>query len=146
MAIGGDPTGIRIAIINHGRINHDGPLEDILDRFSRHKIMDLQFAGSEVPSDLSRFGTIVECQPPRVRLEVPRQNIPKILSALLSNYSIEDVGVQERPLEEVIAELFASDAASASESGAEPSAPTGESIPSDGMRDLDLAAEQPVDS
>jgi len=137
----------RAIIINHGRINHDGPLEDILERFSRHKIMDLQFAGSEVPNDLDRFGTIVECQPPRVRLEVPRQNIPKILSALLSNYSIEDVGVQERPLEEVIAELFSSDDASQAASGAERSGGTGGAPASDAPPpgDFDLATEQPVD-
>ncbi len=96
----------RAIIINEGHIKHDGPLADILDRFGRHKIMDLQFAGTEVPSDLGRFGTVVEVRPPRVRLEVPRQRIPEILQALLANYNIEDVGVQERPLEEVIAELF----------------------------------------
>jgi ABC-2 type transport system ATP-binding protein len=129
----------RAIIINHGRINHDGPIEDILERFSRHKIMDLQFAGSEVPNDLARFGTIVECQPPKVRLEVPRQNIPKILSNLLSNYNIEDVGVQERPLEDVIAELFSSDAAPApvSQGANAGSTPTGSIV--------DVEAEQPVD-
>ena len=44
--------------------------------------------------------------PPRVKLEVPRQEIPKVLATLLDRYTIEDVGVQERPLEDVIAELF----------------------------------------
>jgi ABC-2 type transport system ATP-binding protein len=97
----------RAIIINHGQINHDGPLAEIVDRFSNHKIMDLQFAG-EVPGDLSRYGSVVDVRPPRVRLEVPRQRIPEILTALLSNYAIEDVGVQERPLEDVIAEMFAS--------------------------------------
>jgi ABC-2 type transport system ATP-binding protein len=97
----------RAIIINHGKINHDGPLAEIVDRFGRHKIMDLQFAG-EVPNDLGRYGVVVETRPPRVRLEVPRQRIPEILTALLANYSIEDVGVQERPLEDVIAEMFAS--------------------------------------
>src|SRR5580704_383236 len=97
----------RAIIINHGRINHDGPLAEIVDRFGRHKIMDLQFAG-EVPTDLARYGVVVEVRPPRVRLEVPRQRIPEILTALLANYNIEDVGVQERPLEDVIAEMFAS--------------------------------------
>ncbi len=97
----------RAIIINHGKINHDGPLADIVDRFVRHKIMDLQFTG-EVPTDLARYGVVVEVRPPRVRLEVPRQRIPEILTALLANYSIEDVGVQERPLEDVIAEMFAS--------------------------------------
>jgi len=96
----------RAIIINEGQIKHDGPLDDILDRFGRYKIMDLQFAGTQIPDDLERFGTVVEARPPRVRLEVPRHRIPEILQSLLSSYSIEDVGVQERPLEEVIAELF----------------------------------------
>jgi ABC-2 type transport system ATP-binding protein len=77
-----------------------------------------------------------------VRLEVPRQNIPKILSSLLANYNIEDVGVQERPLEEVIAELFASDAAPVSEAARGGAAPN-ESTPRGGTSDVE--AEQPVD-
>ena len=96
----------RAIIINEGTIKHDGPLTDILDRFSRHKIMELQFAGSEIPDDLDRFGTVIQSDPPRVKLEVPRNQIPEILTALLSQYKIEDIGVQERPLEEVIAEVF----------------------------------------
>jgi ABC-2 type transport system ATP-binding protein len=99
----------RAIIINQGVIKHDGPLADIVDRFSRHKIMDLQFAGTSVPADLGRYGTVIESHPPRVKLEVPRNQIPEILSSLLSQYNIEDVGVQERPLEEVIAEMFETD-------------------------------------
>src|SRR5690606_5571784 len=88
----------RAIIINGGRIKHDGPLEDVVDRFSRHKIVDLQFAESEVPADLERFGRVIELRPPRARIEVPRQKIPEVLSSLLARYAIDDVGVQERPL------------------------------------------------
>ena len=100
----------RAIIINEGEIKHDGPLAEIVDRFSKHKIMELLFAGSEVPADLNRYGEVIESIPPRVKLEVPRNQIPEILSSLLSSYTIEDVGVQDRPLEEVIAEMFESDA------------------------------------
>jgi ABC-2 type transport system ATP-binding protein len=96
----------RAIIINEGEIKHDGPLAEIVDRFSRHKVISLQFAGSDVPGDLDRYGTVVKADPPRANLEVPRQQISEVLTALLNNYSIEDVGVQERPLEEVIAEMF----------------------------------------
>jgi len=96
----------RAIIINDGEIKHDGPLAEIVDRFSTHKIMDLQFAGTEIPAALAQYGTVIESRPPRVKLEVPRNQIPEILTTLLSKYNIEDVGVQERPLEEVIAELF----------------------------------------
>lgn len=97
----------RAIIINEGEIKHDGPLAEILDRFSSVKQIQLQFAGTEVPADIEQYGRVVERVPPRVKLEVPRQEIPRVLATLLDRYTIEDVGVQERPLEEVIAELFA---------------------------------------
>ncbi|MBL8851325.1 MAG: ABC transporter, partial [Planctomycetaceae bacterium] len=56
--------------------------------------------------DLDSFGRVFDVHPPRVKLEVDRTRIPEILSQLLSRYPIEDVGVQDRPLEEVIAEVF----------------------------------------
>ena len=86
------------------RIRH--PIADIVDRFSQHKLIHLQFAQSKIPDDLAQFGRVLETVPPRVKLEVPRQQIPMILSNLLRRYEIEDVGVQERPLEDVIADVF----------------------------------------
>ncbi len=96
----------RAVIINHGKIIHDGSLKEVIDRFSRTKVVDLLFEGSSVPDDLARFGTVIESRPPRVKLEVPRTNIPRLLSELFQVYQIEDVTVHERPLEEVIAEVF----------------------------------------
>ncbi len=96
----------RAVIINEGEIKHDGPLADILDRFSRHKVVSLQFAGSELPADLGRYGTVIESRPPRVKLEVARHEVPEVLTSLLATFNIEDVSVNERPLEEVIAEMF----------------------------------------
>jgi ABC-2 type transport system ATP-binding protein len=96
----------RAIIINEGEIKHDGPLAGIIDRFSRHKVVTLQFADDAMPADLERFGRVFDVQPPRVKIEVDRTKIPEVLTQLLSRYSIEDVGVQDRPLEEVIAEVF----------------------------------------
>jgi len=98
----------RAVIINEGEIQHDGPLEEIVERFSQFKNIELQFAGADIPANLERFGTIIEARPPRVKLEVPRNQIPEILTALLEEYDIEDVSVEERPLEDVIAEFFTS--------------------------------------
>jgi ABC-2 type transport system ATP-binding protein len=98
----------RAIVINQGLIQHDGPLADILDRFSSHKLIQLQFANGTLPENLEQYGRVVEQTPPRVKLAVPRAKIPEVLSALLAKYPVEDVGVLERPLEEVIAELFAS--------------------------------------
>jgi ABC-2 type transport system ATP-binding protein len=96
----------RAIVINEGEIKHDGPLADIVDRFSSHKQISLQFADAAVPDDLDRFGKVLDRTPPRARLEVPRQKVSEVLAAILDRYVIEDVSVQERPLEDVMAEMF----------------------------------------
>ncbi|QDT33238.1 ABC transporter ATP-binding protein [Thalassoglobus polymorphus] len=96
----------RAVIINDGEIKHDGPLSEIVDRFSQHKIIQLQFAAGQSSGDLSRFGTVLEQIGPRTRIEVERQKVPEVLTSVLNEFQIEDVGVQDRPLEEVIAEMF----------------------------------------
>ena len=100
----------RAVIIDDGELRHDGPLSEIVDRFSTHKIVDLLFAG-EVPSDLDRYGTVLKATAPRARVEVPRAAIPRMLADLLDRHRIEDVSVNDRPLEEVIAELFGEEGA-----------------------------------
>ncbi|MDB4614330.1 ABC transporter ATP-binding protein [bacterium] len=96
----------RAIIINQGNLIHDGPLAEVVDRFSHNKVIDLQFADSVIPESLSEFGNVVSSKSPRASVEVPRDRIPEILGTLLQRYEIDDVSVHERPLEEVIAELF----------------------------------------
>jgi ABC-2 type transport system ATP-binding protein len=96
----------RAIIINEGQIKHDGPLAQIVDKFSTYKVIELLFAGETRPTDLARFGEVFEENFPRAKIRVPRHQVPEILSALLSQYSLEDVGVHDRPLEEAIAEMF----------------------------------------
>jgi len=97
----------RAVIINQGLIQHDGPLASIVERFSQTKVIELQFA-TELPasSELERFGTVFDVKSPRLKLRIPRGEVAQTLSALLGRYEIEDVSVQDRPLEEVIAEVF----------------------------------------
>ena len=95
----------RAVIIDGGELRHDGPLKEVVDRFSTHKIVELLFAG-DVPGDLSRYGAVLPAQSPRAKIEVPRADVPRVLADLLDRCSIEDVSVNDRPLEEVIAELF----------------------------------------
>lgn len=96
----------RAIIINHGQVQHDGPLAQIVDKLSTHKIIDLQFSSNNLPTDLDKFGDVLESQPPRVKIRVLKSKVPETLATVLSQYQIEDVGVHDRPLEEVIAEFF----------------------------------------
>lgn len=95
----------RVIVIDDGVIRTDGPLDEIIDRFSQTKVLELLFA-EQVPSDLARFGTVLESTAPRVRIEVPRANVPTVLTSILDKFPVEDISVHEKPLEDVIAELF----------------------------------------
>jgi ABC-2 type transport system ATP-binding protein len=96
----------RAVIINEGEIKHDGPLAQIVDRFSTYKVIELLFAGETRPAGLERFGEVFDDNFPRAKIKVPRTQVPEILSALLDQYALDDVGVHDRPLEEAIAEIF----------------------------------------
>jgi ABC-2 type transport system ATP-binding protein len=97
----------RVVIIAHGRIEYDGSLSGIIDSFSGHKVVTLQFAEDDAMKELERFGQVLEIVPPRAKLRIPRSDVPKTLAAILSQHVIEDVVVEDPPLEEVIADAFA---------------------------------------
>jgi ABC-2 type transport system ATP-binding protein len=105
----------RVVIINHGQIIYDGSLEGIVDKFSSHKVLTLQFGDGRMPSDLSRYGEVLELKEPEVKLRVERDVITTVLSAVLAEHEIEDVSVEDPPLEEVIAKVFSQAAKPASE-------------------------------
>ena len=96
----------RVVIIAHGRIEYDGSLGGIIDSFSSHKIVTLQFAEHDTQANLERFGQVIEVQTPRVKLRIHRGDVPKALAAILAQHAIEDVVVEDPPLEEVIADAF----------------------------------------
>jgi ABC-2 type transport system ATP-binding protein len=97
----------RVVIISQGRLIYDGSLSGIVDRFSQHKRVTLLFDEDGVVPDLSRFGSVIESHPPKVTLEVPRADVTRVLAEVLASHQIEDVGVEDPPLEQVIAEAFA---------------------------------------
>ncbi len=110
----------RVVIIAQGLVVYDGSLAGITDRFSDHKIVSLQFAGEAMPDDLMRYGDVLEINPPKARLRVRRAVVPEVLSRLLAEQMIEDVSVEDPPLEEVIADMFLQ---IRNEQGTEPKSP-----------------------
>jgi ABC-2 type transport system ATP-binding protein len=96
----------RVVIIAQGRIIYDGSLAGIIDRFGGHKIISLQLNGGGVPPDLERYGEVLQAEPPRARLRVARGVVAEVLGHILARNVVEDVSVEDPPLEDVIAEVF----------------------------------------
>ena len=95
----------RVIVIDHGKIFFDGPLEDIIDRFSGHKIISLTL-DEGAACDFTRFGEVIEQTPMSVQLKVPRANVTDTARQLLDNCKVTDINVQEVPVEDVIRQLF----------------------------------------
>ncbi len=95
----------RVIVIDHGKIFFDGPLNDIIDRFSGHKIIGLTFDEKPV-CDFAAFGEVIEQTPASVQLKVPRAKVTEVARQLLTACSVSDINVQELPVEDVIRQLF----------------------------------------
>lgn len=96
----------RVVIIARGQIEYDGSLSGIIDKFSGSKIVTLQFAEGHQPDLLSKHGEVLQQNWPKVRIRIARAEVPRMLAEVLRDNPIEDVAVEDPPLEDVIADLF----------------------------------------
>ncbi len=96
----------RVVVITDGQIKYDGSLSGIIDSFSGFKVLRLQLAEEQSADGLERYAEIQQMDWPKVTLRCPRADVPKMLEHILNNYQVEDIGVEDPPLEDVIASLF----------------------------------------
>ncbi|MEM6778044.1 MAG: ABC transporter ATP-binding protein [Planctomycetota bacterium] len=96
----------RVVVIAQGTIQYDGSLAGIVDQFSGNKLVTLQFASSENLKRPGRLAEVVDESWPKVKYRVPRADVPRLLAETLRDHAIEDVVVEDPPLEDVIAGLF----------------------------------------
>jgi ABC-2 type transport system ATP-binding protein len=99
----------RVIIIDHGKIFFDGPLAEIVGRFSTHKIVALTF-GEAPQCDFSKAGEVLERDDRRVKLRILRAQVTDTLRDLLATCRVHDVSVEDPPIEEVIRQVFAAEA------------------------------------
>ncbi|MGI9519828.1 MAG: ABC transporter ATP-binding protein [Pirellulaceae bacterium] len=97
----------RVVIIANGTIHYDGSLSGILDRFSTHKLVSLHLAEGQSFEGLDRIAPVEKLEEPKISYRVERGQVPSVLSRVLDERRVIDVVVEDPPLEEIIAEVFA---------------------------------------
>lgn len=93
----------RVVVIAGGLIQYDGSLSGIIDQFSSDKIVTLELGKDEDFEGLRQLPGIMELQPPKLKFRVGRDDVARTLGQLLSTRQIDDIVVEDPPLEEVIA-------------------------------------------
>jgi ABC-2 type transport system ATP-binding protein len=99
----------RVIIIDHGKIFFDGLLSEIIDRFADFKIVTIAWlTGTRLPEvDILQFGEILEKTTNSIRLKVKRDHVIAVCKRLLDKLPVNDIDIQEVPIEDVIRQIFA---------------------------------------
>jgi ABC-2 type transport system ATP-binding protein len=97
----------RVVVIHHGRILFDGPLSDLVKRFSPHKTIAVDLERPIDAINYADFGEVVEQSNGRVLLRVPKAETAKIAGRLLAELPVSDLTIEDPPIEEVIEQVFA---------------------------------------
>ncbi len=83
----------RVIVIHHGRLLFDGDLDTLTHRFAPHKLIEAVLADGET-----------------VRLSVPKAETSAATARLLAEHEVLDLTVEDPPIEDVIEQVFASEA------------------------------------
>lgn len=97
----------RVIIIDHGTLMFDGQLDELLSRHAETRRIRLVFGAPVDAADLARYGQVVETEELTHVLEVPRGETAKVTSAILSSMPVNDLSIEEVPIEDVIRKVFA---------------------------------------
>ncbi|MCP5523311.1 MAG: ATP-binding cassette domain-containing protein [Verrucomicrobiales bacterium] len=98
----------RVLVIHRGRLQFDGRLEEVLDRFVDFKLVTIHCDPGGMPTtlDASRYGEVIERDSGMIRLRVKRNRVIPTCKALLDELPVRDIDIQEVPIEEVIRRVF----------------------------------------
>ncbi len=96
----------RVIIINHGEIMYDGALEQLLNNYIDHKILEVTFTENVSKEKLTKLGKIKEKTTKRVVLEVPKADAKKVAIKLLNSFPVDDILINEMEIDDVIRKIF----------------------------------------
>jgi len=98
----------RVIVIDHGSVVFDGTLSSLSRKYSQQRRLKLTFANNVENADLERYGQVVESSDGEAVLSIEQNLIARVTSAVLQNFPVIDISVQEVPIEDVISDLFTS--------------------------------------
>jgi len=95
----------RVLVIHHGKLLFDGELSGLLQQFTSHKTIIIQLDNST--ANLNNYGEVESYEDGRYTLRVPKAETASVTERLLAELPVVDLLVEDPPIEEVIARVFA---------------------------------------
>lgn len=96
----------RVLLIQHGKLVHDGPLGDLVAKFSDTKRV-VWAAHGDIDPKVAALGATARGDG-HFFIEVPSKDVARVVRVLIDAVGIEDLSIEPRPLEDSVREIFRS--------------------------------------
>lgn len=96
----------RIIIIDKGKILYDGALDNLVKKYARYKTLSVVFEEYVDPKKLVKIGEIKSFEYPKAIIKVDRHTSNLAASALLQEFPVADLNIEEPEIEDIIREVF----------------------------------------
>jgi ABC-2 type transport system ATP-binding protein len=96
----------RVLLIHHGRLFHDGSLEDLTSRLAPCREVRLELREPMAAEALAVYGEVRQLRGRQVRLLIPRGQLTRQVARLLAELAVEDLEVRDPPIEDLIGQVF----------------------------------------
>lgn len=96
----------RVIVIDKGQIIFDGNLKELVDRFAAKKVIKVYFSKEIDPKKLEEIGKVEKFDYPQATLSVAREICAVAAAELLHNFPVDDLTIEEEPIEKIIRRVF----------------------------------------
>ncbi len=94
----------RVIVIHNGKLLFDGDLSALLDQFSAFKTISVTVDNNF--SAWGQYGEVLNREGAEVSLRVPRAETPQVTARILAEQKVDDLTVEDPPIEDVIEKVF----------------------------------------
>ena len=101
----------RIIILSNGKIHYTGSFNDLVSQVIPFRYLKVRFQEPCQQTQLKQINdiSIVQINDVGATIRVPRKDARKIAAQLLMSLSIDDVLIEEEPIEQIISKIFTND-------------------------------------
>lgn len=96
----------RVIVINHGEKIFDDTLDALGKTFGDRRRIVLRFRDPVAQSDLAKYGDVSEAPDDAMAIDVPREETPTIAAAILQQFPVEEISIEDVDIEDIIRRLF----------------------------------------
>ncbi len=96
----------RVIVIDGGAILFDGDLKELVARYAKEKIIKIYLSKDIDYKKIEKVGKTLSINLPEVVISVPREAAAVAASELLQSFPIDDLTIEEEPVEDIIRKVF----------------------------------------